>query len=545
MTQHGSSRVFRHAFLLLSISLGLTCAPIAIPQAARATAAVANPELAPPPPSILFGQLFRDVQLAQVFPDQKTFCDLIPEEPPARILAEYAAQKNSPHFSLAAFVGAHFRTPSLGPVVSPAAPGVSAQTYIAGLWNILLEQTGDVDDIAPDSSLLTLPYPFVVPGGRFREMYYWDSYFTMLGLESDGRHDISEDMVADFAYEIDHYGHIPNGNRTYYLSRSQPPFFSKMIDLLAERDGSSVYLRYLPELEREYAYWMDGAQTVARGQAYHNVVRLADGTIVNRYWDARDVPRDESYSEDVLTASATTRPASDVYRNLRATAESGWDFSSRWLADGHSLGTVRTLSLVPVDLNSLLEHLESTIAHAYTLKGDTVRARWYADRAAARTAAIRRVLWDPQLRTFGDYLWQEGRLTHELTAATLYPLFFGLATAQQAADVARAVATKLLMPNGVATTLIDSTQQWDQPNGWAPLQWIAVSGLTEYGQRSLARTIAQRWIKVNLTVFAATSKFVEKYDLLTASGGAGGEYTTQIGFGWTNGVLRKLMTLYP
>ena len=545
MMQCGSSRVFRKACLVLGLSLGLACVPMASPQAARATAVASNAELAPPPPSVLFGQLFRDVQLAQVFTDQKTFCDLIPQEPPATILADYAAQKTAPHFSLAAFVSAHFRMPSGGPVVTPAPPNVSAESYIAGLWNVLLEQTGDVDDIAPDSSLLTLPYPFVVPGGRFREMYYWDSYFTMLGLESDGRHDISEDMVADFAYEIDHFGHIPNGNRTYYLSRSQPPFFSKMIDLLAERDGSSVYLRYLPELEREYAYWMDGASTVARGQAYHNVVRLADGTILNRYWDARDVPRDESYLEDVQTAGTTTRPAAEVYQNLRATAESGWDFSSRWLADGHSLGTVRTLDIVPVDLNSLLEHLESTLAHAYTLKGNTARARWYADQATARIAAIHRILWDPQLQTFGDYLWQERRLTHELSAATLYPLFFGIATKQEGDAVTRAVGTKLLMPNGVATTLIDSTQQWDQPNGWAPLQWIAVSGLNAYGQYKLARKIAQRWINVNLTVFAASRKFVEKYDLITASGGAGGEYTTQIGFGWTNGVLRRLMTIYP
>jgi alpha,alpha-trehalase len=181
----------------------------------------------PPPPSILFGQLFRDVQLAQIFADQKTFCDLIPKQTPAQILAEYAAQKNAPNFSLAAFVTAHFRMQSGGPVVSPAPPGESAQTYIAGLWNVLEAHTGDV---APYSSLVPLPHEYVVPGGRFTEVYYWDSYFTMLGLEADGRHDIVENMLANFAYEIDRYGHIPNGNRTYYLSRSQPPFFSAMVD---------------------------------------------------------------------------------------------------------------------------------------------------------------------------------------------------------------------------------------------------------------------------------------------------------------------------
>jgi alpha,alpha-trehalase len=372
MSRSSSSHAFRKALFTTGLGLVFSCGSVAFANPV-VDSVIAHREAAPPPPSILFGRLFRDVQLAQVFPDQKTFCDEIPKEEPATILAEYAAAKNKPNFSLPAFVMAHFRPPSGGPIVNPAPPGVAVQTYIAGLWKELREQTGGVDDIAPNSSLLTLPRPFVVPGGRFREMYYWDSYFTMLGLEADGRHDIAHDMVADFAYEIERYGHIPNGNRTYYLGRSQPPFFSKMVDLMAAHDGESVYARYLPELEREYDYWMDGADRLARGQAYRNVVRLPDGTILNRYWDARDVPRDESYREDILTALASKRPPADVYRNLRATAESGWDFSSRWLADGKTLATVQTLSLLPVDLNSLLQHLELTLARGYFRSGDRYR----------------------------------------------------------------------------------------------------------------------------------------------------------------------------
>ena len=502
-------------------------------------------EAPPPPPSILFGPLFRDVELGQVFKDQKTFCDLIPTQTPAQILAEYNAEKGVPGFSLSAFVAAHFRMQTGAPVVLPALPGVPVQTYIAGLWNVLLEKTGDVDDIAPNSSLLRLPRPFVVPGGRFLEMYYWDSYFTMLGLEADGRHDIAQNMVADFAYEIDHYGHVPNGNRTYYLSRSQPPFFAKMVDLMAAHDGDRAYITYLPELEREYDYWMEGADRLAPGRAYRNAVRLPNGTVLNRYWDARDVPRDESYREDVVTAQTANRPAPELYRNLRATAESGWDFSSRWLGDGQHLATVQTLDLLPVDLNSLMEHLELTLARAYALSGDSHRARLFEARADTRAAAIRSLMWDRQLHLFSDYCWRGGRLTHRATAATLFPLFFHIADREQADEIAHAVGAELLMPNGIATTLVNSGQQWDQPNGWAPLQWIAVSGLNDYGQRVLAKTIAKRWAHANLTVFYATGKLVEKYDLLTASGGGGGEYTTQIGFGWTNGVLRKLMTLYP
>ena len=148
------------------------------------------------------------------------------------------------------------------------------------------------------SSLLPLPQPYVVPGGRFREIYYWDSYFTMLGLEESGRRDLVVDMVHDFAYLIDTYGHVPNGTRTYYLSRSQPPFFFEMVGLLSSDDPARAFVRYLPELKREYAFWMEGAQSLRRGRAHRRVVALPDGSILNRYWDDRDTPRDESYRED-------------------------------------------------------------------------------------------------------------------------------------------------------------------------------------------------------------------------------------------------------
>src|SRR5690606_14397665 len=152
------------------------------------------------------------------------------------------------------------------------------------------------------------------------------SYFTMLGLLESGRIDLVRSMVANFAAMIERYGHVPNGNRTYYLSRSQPPFFAAMVVLLADHDGPGVLATYLPALEREYAFWMDGAESLAPGTAHRRVVRLADGTLLNRYWDDCDTPRDESHIMDVATAAASPRPAPEVYRNLRAGAESGWDF---------------------------------------------------------------------------------------------------------------------------------------------------------------------------------------------------------------------------
>jgi alpha,alpha-trehalase len=494
------------------------------------------------PPSEELGELFQQVQLKHIFPDSKTFADLVPDEAPNAILAEYEARKEEAGFDLSAFVDRHFTMPAEGPDVRPALPEERLETYVARLWDVLRHQSGEPAD---RSSLLPLPYPYVVPGGRFRELYYWDSYFIMLGLEADGRHDLARDMLKDFAFQIDCYGHVPNGNRTYYLSRSQPPFFSLMVDLIAQREGDGSYAAYLPELESEYEYWMDGSAFLPRGQAYRRLVRLADGTFLNRYWDDRAVPRDESYREDVETALGHKRDPGDLYRNLRAAAESGWDFSSRWLADGHSLNTIRTVSLLPVDLNSLMVHLEQTLAKAYQVKGDTGRSTRFAKLAADREAAIRRVMWNRRSGMFTDHAWQKHAATLPVTAAGLFPLFLHVATPRQARMEAQTVRRELLMPGGLATTLVASGQQWDQPNGWAPLQWIAVVGLRNYDQPQLAETIARRWICENIDGYQMTGTLVEKYNLVRGGSGGGGEYAIQVGFGWTNGVLRALASLLP
>jgi alpha,alpha-trehalase len=469
------------------------------------------------PPSEQLGDLFELVQLSEIFPDGKTFTDLVPDEEPAKIVADYQATRDEPGFNLGAFVHQHFSPPGEGPAVHPAAPDERLVSYIARLWEVLKHSSGERPG---RSSLLSLPYPYVVPGGRFRELYYWDFYFIMLGLEADGRHQLALDMVKDFAFEPDCYGHIPNGNRTYYLSRSQPPFFSLMMDLIAAREGEKSYLVYLPELESEYYYWMDGAAFLRDGQAYRRVVRLADGTVLNRYWDDRSAPRDESYREDVITALGSRRDPGELYRDIRAAAESGWDFSSRWLADGHHLNTIRTVSLLPVDLNSLMFHLEQTLAKAYRLKGDVGRSARLEKLAAQRQAAIRRLMWKESSGMFTDYVWQ-GKQPAPVTAAGLYPLFFHIATAGQAEVVARSLRSELLMPGGLATTLVSSGQQWDQPNGWAPLQWIGVVGLRDYHMSQLAETIARRWTCENIDGYQRSGTLVEKYNLIQGGGGVG------------------------
>lgn len=497
------------------------------------------------PPSIAYGPLYSDVELARIFPDSKTFPDLVPNSDPADIAAAYKAAKASDGFDLSGFVSQHFTGPTpAGPTIGPASAGQGLLDYVSSLW----PQLAQTDTSVPQySSLQPLPYPYVVPGGRFREVYYWDSYFTMLGLEQDGQHALAQGMLKNFAYELDTYGLIPNGNRSYYLSRSQPPFFSLMVELIAATDGNDTLRTYLPELQREWNFWMAGASGLPPGSAQLNAVRLADGTLLNRYWDARDVPRDESYFEDSQTAQFSARPPKQVYRSLRAAAESGWDFSSRWLRDGRTLATIRTTNIVPVDLNCLLAHLEQTLSEAYLLAGDAAQSAKYQQYATQRSDAIRRLLWDSRNGVFGDLLWQTGRLTGDLSAATLYPLFLHVADPNQAAQVAAAVRNRLLDVGGLDTSLVTSGQQWDAPNGWAPLQWIAVQGLRDYGFADLAGTIASRWVAKNIAGYQQSAKLVEKYNVTTSAGdaGSGGEYATQIGFGWTNGVLVALTAQYP
>jgi alpha,alpha-trehalase len=492
------------------------------------------------PPSEIFGDLFVEVQMQRVFDDGKTFVDMVPKAAPSAILDEYVVERGKEGFDLRAFTRERF-------VLHEARAEDFITTsrdvceHIDALWPVLTRQP---DDRQQWSSLLPLPHRYIVPGGRFREIYYWDSYFTMLGLEESGRHDLALDMVRNFAALIDEYGHIPNGNRTYYLSRSQPPFFAAMVDLLARREGDAFYAEYLPQLEREYAFWMQGAERVPRGGAHRRVVRLEDGTLLNRYWDDRDVPRDEAYREDIETASAVARPK-QTYRHLRAAAESGWDFSSRWLADAKTLATIHTTDFAPVDLNSLLYNLEVTLAKAYEhakkpRDSEAIRAR--ADR---RRAAIERYMWNARQGIYNDYLWRAQRPSGHITAAGLYPLYFGIASEGHAEETARTTRAMLLRPDGIASTLWKTGLQWDEPNGWPPLQWIAVKGLRDYGHGELAGTIAKRWIAENVAAFRAGSKLVEKYDVTGTGAAGGGEYPLQDGFGWTNGVLRKLLALYP
>ena len=515
-----------NSFCRFALIAALACPAATV---ARQTSAVQSP-------ADIYGALFVAVQQQRVFADGKTFVDAVPKRKPAEILRDYGRTRPQ-GAALKAFVLANFIVPGENDRGTTA-----LRAHIRMLWPQLVRQPVAA---VPGSSALPLPAPYVVPGGRFREIYYWDSYFTMLGLKVDGQQALVESMLDNFTSLIERYGHIPNGTRSYYLSRSQPPFFALMLDL-SENTDPAVAARRLTALRAEHAYWMQGQTCVTASVACRRVVRMPDGSLLNRYYDDRDTPRDESFTEDVTTASeAAPRAAADTQRDLRAGAESGWDFSSRWLRDPQSLATIHTTDIVPIDLNSLMYAMERRIADRCAAAADAACATRFAGLATRRKAAIDRYLWQAGGARFADWDSSTRRPTASVNAAILYPLFVGIASPAQAKAVAATTARTLLAEGGLRTTTLRTGLQWDEPNGWAPLQWVAIAGLAANGEPGLAKQIAKRWLGTVQAAYADTGKMLEKYNIEERTPGGGGEYPVQDGFGWTNGITSAILERYP
>ncbi len=514
-------------------------------------------------PDKIYGELFTDVQLQKILPDGKTFVDCTPKRKVADIMYDYGLQKG-PSPDLKKFVEANFNLPVI-PQLNYIQQEKDPAMHIKNLWGVLKREADVAGSEVNGSSLLPLPNAYIVPGGRFREIYYWDSYFTMLGLKQSGETEMVENMVKNFAYLINTYGHIPNGNRTYYLSRSQPPFFCLMVELLAGIKGNSVYKTYLPAMEKEYGYWLAGAAKANDQEPVDHVVVLPGGALMNRYWDNNTSPRQESYKEDFELSEAIAQELAmrikvaspeklqailnnskaTTNRNLRAGACSGWDFSSRWFADQQNIKTIATTSIIPVDLNCLMYSMETIIAKASLTAGKMQQQKLFTQKAVKRKAAILKYCWNATAGFFTDYNFTSNTPGDMVTAAGLYPLFLKIATPAQAASCAAIAQKKLLKPGGLVTTTNNTGQQWDAPNGWAPLQWIAITGFKNYGNNKLASMIATRWLVLNDKVYEATGKMMEKYNVEDMSQMAGGgEYPGQDGFGWTNGVYLALKKMY-
>ena len=460
------------------------------------------------------GDLFVALHAAHLTQDGKIISDAELNEPPAAVLERYLAEREAPEFSLAAFFEKHFVLPEPPQSGFEADPDGTVSEHIERLWSALTRPAETRNERW--SSRIPLPHPYVVPGGRFNEIYYWDSFFTMLGLRVSGKVELIRGMLDNFAHLIEEHGHIPNGNRTYFLSRSQPPFFAQMVRLLMEMEGEHVLETYRPALEREYEFWCGGTDNP-------RVIEV-NGVRLNRYYDNEAAPRAEMYQDDVELLERGGSDAEQLLLDIRAACESGWDFSSRWCADPLDLATLRTTDLLPVDLNCLLLDLERLLGLE-----------------TGREAAIRELFWNPTTDYFHDYDHRTGQLTERFTLAGIFPLYFRVASVDQSFGCAKTVRTHFLAEGGVQTTDTASGQQWDAPNGWAPLQYLTIEGLANYGHSEFADQIRTRWLTLNEAVFQRTGKMMEKYNVAdTSLESGGGEYDNQEGFGWTNGVYLAL-----
>lgn len=487
------------------------------------------------PPDQLFGPLFHDVQMKKVFEDSITFADCFPKRSPEEILSLYEIEKHNEDFDLGDFVSEYFEIPSPVNTEYESNQELPVTEHINKLWPLLTRNS------QTNCSMLPVPKSYVVPGGRFRGLYYWDSYFTMLGLQCAGENELIREMVKNFAYLIDAYGHIPNANRSYYLTRSQPPFFASMIRLLSEIDGPDVFTKYLPHMQKEYNYWMDGYFRLSdRETCFRRVILLPDSSILNRYWDDLPAPRPESYHEDVEMAHNSAPDGVEpgkLYRHIRAACESGWDFTCRWFREETKIETIHTTDIVPVDLNCLLYDLEVTLSEAYGHSSFSEPSTYFLEKAEKRKKTLINNLWNDDRKYFMDYDSALNKSTQIMSLAGVFPLFFKIATKSQAQHVHEHITESFLKRGGVVSSLHKSGQQWDYPNGWAPLQYITYVGLRNYAFYDTAEELKKRWIALNDEVFKETGKMMEKYNVVdTDSPAGGGEYPNQDGFGWTNGI---------
>jgi alpha,alpha-trehalase len=437
-----------------------------------------------------------------------------------------------------------------------------------------------VDEI-PEEGLLYLPNPYVVPGGRFNEMYGWDSYFIILGLVEDKHTELARGIVENFFFEIENYGAILNANRTYFFTRSQPPFLTSMIREVYEHPNghplSKAWLaRAYHYAERDYALWsatphLAGDTGLARyddigegpvsemaddSSYYPDVIRwlIAHPEVRTNYLvDAPDNPTPVQAADlaktscDITTSKVCAnahveghRLSSSFYRGDRAMRESGFDTSFRF---GPFSGS--TNHYAPVCLNSLLYKYETDMAHFATLLGRTAEtARWNL-RASMRRDAINKYLWNPATRMFYDYDFTTNQQSTYNYLTAFYPLWAGLASPEQASALDHHLS--LFEHNGgLAMSDDPSGTQWDLPFGWAPTNWLAAKGLDEYGFTGDAVRIATSFTQTIVQNFEHDGTIREKYNVVSGSANvevAAGYKANVVGFGWTNGVYLEMNDL--
>lgn len=411
------------------------------------------------------------------------FVDATPKGSIETIWKNYLKEKSTNGFSLKEFALENFEVPPFPQPTFEIEENIDVETYMSAFMKGSTKKI----DFLPNSQILE--------NSATDSYKYSSDYFSMLGLVAIGEIASAKNMVDNYAYLIDKYGHVPYSTKSYQADRSNPPFFSLMVRLLSENDTAIDVEDYLPQLEKEYNFWMSDSEKLSiMESASERVVLMPHGEIMNRYWSGTEKPRPENYIFDRAIAGKSEYDSGSVYRNLRAGSESGWEFSSRWLGYTKTFGTLETTSLVPVDLNCLLYHLELTIAESYQHQNDGETYERYAVVADYRKNAILKYCWIEEEGFFIDYSFVDQYHTGIPSLAGLYPLYFDIATEDQIFPIVDKLENEFLKDGGLMTTLNETNQIWDAPYCSASLQYVAIKGLRNYDYAGLADDVVSRWL---------------------------------------------------
>ncbi|KFK28961.1 hypothetical protein AALP_AA7G071100 [Arabis alpina] len=420
------------------------------------------------------------------------------------------------------------------------------------LWKTLTCKVSDSVRESPDRhTLLPLPEPVIIPGSRFREVYYWDSYWVIKGLMTSQMFTTAKGLVTNLMTLVETYGYALNGARAYYTNRSQPPLLSSMVyEIYKVTKDEELVKKAIPVLLKEYEFWNSGKHKV--------VITDVNGYdhILSRYYAFWNTPRPESAVFDQESASGFSNKfeKQQFHRDIASAAESGCDFTTRWMRDPPNFSTIATTSVVPVDLNVFLLKMELDLAFMMEITGDKNGSDRFVKAAKARKKAFETVFWNEKAGQWLDYwlssngdepeTWKAENQNNNVFASNFAPIWINSFNSDEnlVKKVVKALKNSgLIAPAGILTSLTNSEQQWDSPNGWAPQQEIIVTGLARSDSKEakeMAEDIARRWIKSNYGVYKTSGTIHEKLDVLKfGEYGGGGEYKPQTGFGWSNGVI--------
>lgn len=520
------------------------------------------------------GKLLHTIQMAGIYTDSKTFVDMKIKTSPADVLQKFEVLMNETEnmptkLEIQNFVKENFdregsEFQAWDPPDWKQNPEFLSKikdkrfkdwaTHLNLLWKFLGRKIKtDIREHPELYSIIYVPNAVIVPGGRFREFYYWDSYWILKGLILSEMTDTVRGMIENFLHIVKTYGHIPNGGRIYYLMRSHPPLLLPMIQLYYEHTKNLTFIEeHIETMEKEFEFWMRNRTVKIEKDGKHYTLA--------RYKEGSYGPRPESYREDYETGSTFSddEDKDDFYSELKSAAESGWDFSTRWfIANGTNKGNltnIKTSYIIPVDLNSMLYWDARILSNFYSLLQNPNKTMKYEQIAEDWLEAVEQVLWHEEVGAWLDYDIMDEIKRDYFYPTNIAPLWTGCYHKEKqeyyVSKVLKYLERTQVMNNlgGIPTTLEHSGEQWDFPNAWAPLQHMMIFGLDSTGDswaQELAYEIGLRWTRSNWLAYNKTKTMMEKYDASVPGGhGGGGEYEVQMGFGWSNGVILELLDKY-